>query len=250
MGLRYLVFFMLILSASPAGAFDFSLWEGLLDDHLSRGERDGVRAVLVDYKAVSADSRFGELLARLDGFDPAALSTREARLAFWINVYNIMAVKVVVDNYPLRSIKDAGGIFSPVWKKEAGRVGGRAYSLDEIEHSILRKMNEPRIHFAIVCASLSCPDLRDEPYRADRLNRQLNDAARTFLADPTKGLRADRGRSTLYLSSIFKWFAADFDARGGVLFYISRFVDAETREFIATGPRVRYMDYNWKLNGR
>jgi hypothetical protein len=130
-------------------------------------------------------------------------------------------------------------------------VAGRAYALDDIEHGILRKeFREPRVHFAIVCASLSCPDIRSEPFQGARLNAQLADAAATFLANPTKGLEPGPDGKTARVSSIFKWFADDFAAQGGVAQFIRRSADRATAARLAglTDRGLSYLDYDWSLN--
>ena len=152
-------------------------------------------------------------------------------------------------HYPIDSIRSIGGLFSPVWKKPAGEIAGRPYTLHEIEHEILRPMGEPRIHAAIVCASLSCPPLRREPYRAAELDAQLDDNSRRWLSDPRKGARIDRSSRTLHLSPILDWFAEDFD--GGVVAFVGAHLPADEAEWLrAQGRalRVRYFDYDWSLN--
>jgi len=145
-----------------------------------------------DYAAVLDSREFDKLIAGLESFSPAELRGRDESLAFWINVYNIFAVKLVRDYYPIEGIKDVGGIFSPAWIVPAGKVGGKMYTLYGIEHKILRSMNEPAIHFAIVCASVSCPDLRVEAYTASALNDQLKSQINRFLENREKGMRVDR----------------------------------------------------------
>ena len=122
--------------------------------------------------------------------------------------------------------------------------------MNEIEHEILRKMDEPRIHVAIVCASVSCPDLRLEAFKADSLNEQLNDQMKMFLQSSEKGMRIDKNNNRVYLSSIFKWFEDDFESRGGVLKFISNYVSPETaKELSDFRIDVSYLDYNWSVNG-
>ncbi len=180
----------------------------------------------------------------MEGFN-----TQEEKLAFWINAYNIMAVKMVLDHYPLKSIKDVAGLFSSVWKLNVGTVGGKARTLNEIEHDILRKMGEPRIHVAIVCASLSCPDIRPEAYTSERLHEQLDDQMKAFLANPQKGLQVEETNQRLYLSSIFKWFAEDFEAKGGVRPFLAKYVPERVSAYLKMDTfRLSYLDYNWNLN--
>jgi hypothetical protein len=138
-----------------------------------------------------------------------------------------------------------------VWKKTAGRVGGREVSLDEVEHRILRPMGEPRIHFAIVCASTSCPSLRREPFRPDRLDAQLDAQTRAFLADPRKGLALDRGERRVRLSKIFDWFAGDFGDDAGVIAFVTRHAPEADRPWLAEhagGLDLGYLPYDWAVN--
>jgi hypothetical protein len=172
----------------------------------------------VDYGSLLVNRAELDRLARgLARVDLAAMPDDEARIAFWINAYNLLAIKAVVDRYPVASIKDAGHLLWPVWKRKVGTVAGRERTLDGLEHDILRKhFREPRVHFAIVCASLSCPDLRREPYVAARLDAQLVQATRAFLANPAKGVAPGPEGRTARVSAIFKWFAGDWslnDAR-------------------------------------
>ena len=163
----------------------------------------------------------------------------------------MLAIDVVLRSYPLDSIKDAGSLLRPVWKRPAGTVAGRSVTLDEIEHQVLRPLGEPRIHAAIVCASVSCPSLRREAYRGERLEAQLEDALRRFLADPSKGSRLEAEAGVLRLSAIFDWFAGDFEARGGVRAYLApRLPEASARALRERGASLalRYFDYDWRLN--
>src|SRR5262249_41550332 len=144
-----------------------------------------------------------------------------------------------------------GSLLRPIWKRKIGAVGGTEYSLDEIEHGILRKaFKEPRVHLAIVCASLSCPDLRAEPYVAAGLEAQLDEQAAPFLPNPTKGLAPGQDGRTARVSVIFRWFAADFAAGGGVAAFVRAKAPPEVRERIRllTDAGLGYLDYDWSLN--
>ena len=139
--------------------------------------------------------------------------------------------------------------FSPVWGKTAGVVGGKGITLDEIEHGILRKMGEPRIHIAIVCASVSCPDLRTESYTEKKLNTQLDDQMKSLLANRGKGLHIDRQKGKIYISSIFKWFKKDFESSGGVVEFITPYSPEQDRKYLEEkNYKVSYLDYDWGLN--
>ena len=195
------------------------------------------------------------LASYLDGLSSACADdyarwSRAERLAFWINAYNAFTVKLVLDHYPIASIRRIGWLpgaaFREAFIPMPGLKGGNV-SLDDIENGTLRAdFREPRIHFALVCASRSCPVLRGEAYRAADLDRQLDDQARTFLADRTKN-RFDPASNTLHLSSIFKWFRTDFEAGAGSLpAYVGRYLSDPRAT--APGVRIEFLDYDWSLN--
>ncbi len=224
-------------------ALDWSAYDALLAAHVTSGERNGIHHHRVDYQAVRQDPRYAQALALIANFPIAQLTERNARLAFYINAYNLYAIKMVIDHLPLESIRDVGSLFSPVWGKEAGIIGGKPVSLDEIEHEILRPMGEPRVHFAIVCASLSCPNLRTEAFTAEKLEQQLDDQTRSFLHDSSKGLALEVNR--VRVSQIFDWFGEDFEAAGGVESFLRRY-----RE-LPSSIRLRAdLPYDWSLNAR
>ena len=128
-------------------------------------------------------------------------------------------------------------------------IAGKMRTLNEIEHEILRKMDEPRIHVAIVCASVSCPDLRSEAYTVDKLDSQLDDQLRLFLVNTEKGLRVDTKKGRIYLSSIFKWFKEDFESKGGVRKYLAPYAPESTKAALKNNKlSVYYLDYDWDLN--
>ncbi len=237
------LFSLLLILAFPAVAEepDWGDYAAVLADHVRPVTRHGVRLHGVDYPALARDPRFRRALAAVEGFDPARLDGRAERLAFHINAYNLFALRLVADHWPLASIRDLGHWYRSVWDETAGRLGGRPVTLGHIEHQVLRPMGEPRIHLAIVCASVSCPDLRREPYTAARLEAQLEDRARRFLANPGKGLRLEGG--VAHVSSIFDWFAEDFDAVGGVAAFVRRH-----RPGLAAVPIQADLPYDWSVN--
>jgi hypothetical protein len=239
-----------LMSVVPIAAFDFSDWDALIKKHVNPKKVDGVMINAVNYKNLKNDGDFKKLFSRLNLVRENSLKTREEKLVFWINTYNILSAKMVADRFPIKSIKDAGSFFSPVWEKPAGLVAGKKRTLNEIEHEILRKMNEPRIHVAIVCASVSCPDLRLEAFTADKLNEQLIDQMKRFLQSSEKGMRMDKKNNRVYLSLIFKWFKDDFESMGGVLKVISNYVSPEAAKALMNPSiDVSYFDYNWGING-
>lgn len=249
--LKPCVVIALLAGALPAVAADNDAYARLLRAHVRPGEIGGIRLYLVDYRAVKADPAYAEALATLAGTRVEALGSDAEREAFWINAYNLLAIKAVLDQYPTASIKDGGSLLSPIWKKSIGAVGGTPYSLDAIEHGVLRKaFREPRVHFAIVCASLSCPDLRPEPFVATRLGAQLDEQVAAFLGNPTKGLAPGPDGRTARVSSIFKWFAGDFESSGGVAAFIRAKApsDVAGRVRALTDAGLSYLDYDWSLN--
>ncbi|MEE9258255.1 MAG: DUF547 domain-containing protein [Nitrospinaceae bacterium] len=241
--------FPVLFAVSQAQAFDFPGWDALLKKYAAPAVIDGVRLNGLDYRQLKSDPEFPKLVDGLKSVSPGDLKSVHDKLSFWINVYNILAVKTVLDNYPVDSIKDVGSIFKSVWKRDAGVVAGKMRTLHEIEHEILRKMGEPRIHVAIVCASVSCPDLPPDAFAAQRLDDQLDTQMKAFLENQGKGMRVDREKKKIYLSSIFDWFEDDFEPKGGVREFISRYVSPEHKKLLGD-PKVKisYLDYNWKVN--
>ncbi|WP_265240717.1 DUF547 domain-containing protein [Muriicola sp. Z0-33] len=159
------------------------------------------------------------------------------RLAYYINLYNAATVKLVLDNYPVQSIKD---IDSP-WGKKRVRVGGKMLSLGHIEHKILRKMNEPRIHFAINCASFSCPKLLNEAFVAQSIPSQLQRVTIDFINDKTRNIIT---KDRLQLSNIFKWYKKDFTHSSS----LAEYINAYTNESIESNAKIQFLKYNWNLN--
>jgi hypothetical protein len=199
----------------------------------------------VDYVSLKNNpSILDNYLRKVAGLDNDVLNSmpENEKIAFYINVYNAITLKVIVDYYPVKSIKDIRG----VWDKIKFKVAGRELTLNRIEHEILRnEFKEPRIHFALVCASGGCPKLAGEPFSGKNLDEQLDREARKFINDETK-VKLDRNRGALYISSIFKWFNEDF---GDVIKFISRYLSGEDAEFIEkTKPKIRYLHYDWSLN--
>lgn len=168
----------------------------------------------------------------------------DEKLAFLINAYNAFTLELIIQHYPVKSIKDIGGWFSSPWKMDFFYLFGEKHTLDDIEHQMIRKwFDEPRIHFALVCAARSCPPLKAVPYVASKLDRQLSEAAENFLNDSERN-RLDSSSNTLYLSSIFKWYGSDFDTKYGSLKnYVSRFYGVDPDEV-----SVNYLTYDWSLN--
>ena len=216
--------------------FDHSLY----GEVLARFVKDGN----VDYIGLKNNrSILDAYLKKVSELSPGVLNSmpRNEKIAFYLNVYNALTLKVIVENYPVKSIKDIPG----VWDKIKFKVATKELTLNNIEHDILRKeFREPRIHFALVCASRSCPELSDNPFSGTDLSEQLNREAHKFINDKTRN-RLDRDNKILYLSSIFKWFKEDF---GEPIEFVSRYMSKEDVKIIQQGVRVKYLNYDWSLN--
>lgn len=229
------------------GAFDHG--HASFDAVLKRHVRDG----LVDYAALKANPRpLDGYLAALGAVPPAEFKTwsEPQRLSFLINLYNAATLRLIIDHYPLKSIRSIGLLPGAAWKKQGVSLFGEKVSLDHVEHGLIRKeYPDARAHFALVCAAIGCPPLRREPFVAARLGEQLDDQGRVFLAQTEKN-RVDAATRTVWLSPIFKWFAGDFEAgAGSVLKFATPFFPPEARRALATGEfTVKFSDYDWALN--
>jgi len=216
-------------------------YNALLHDYVHAGNKASIKANLVNYDAWAKDPRHEQARKALAEVDVSTLDPQALKV-FWINAYNLLTIDLIVNNSGVKSIKDLGTLLQSPWKAHSWSIAGKAYTLDEIEHGILRKMHDPRIHMAIVCASLSCPDLRNEAYQGKTLDSQLNDQAQKFLSNPTKGLSGNSAGLTL--SPIFKWFAEDFGGEKGVLIFIKKYKFDVSESTVIND----YFDYDWNLN--
>jgi hypothetical protein len=235
---------------SLAGAdrrVDHSAWHRLLQQYVdAKG--------LVDYRTWKATDRpaLDRYLQGLAKVDPAKLADKSERLAFWINAYNALTIKGMLKFHPTPSIKKHTAVLwgFHFWDDVRLTVGGTERSLDHIEHQILRTMDEPRIHFAIVCASMSCPRLRNAAYTGPKLEAQLAAAAREFFTD-RKHFRVTASSTTVYASSILKWFRADFGGTDATLLAFARkwTTDPARRALLERpGLTIDWLDYDWSIN--
>ncbi len=222
------------------------LYGALLEDHTREGRNDGLAVRLVDYPALTGDERWSSLIALLATYPKEELSSAEARKAFYLNAYNILAMDMVLSNWPLRSLRSVGSLVNPVWKHDAGVVAGDPVTLSYLEHDLLRAMGDPRVHMAINCASLSCPDLRHEPYKAAVIDEQLDDQVMRFLDQDYKGMLLDSENQRVRLSSIFDWFEEDFESAGGV----EQFVRGYRPDLPEAWEMDADLPYNWGVNGK
>ncbi len=211
--------------------FNHGIWADLLQSHVSENGN-------VDYIAFKADNaKLQEYINVLAENVPNNSWANEEKLAYWINAYNALTVDLILRNYPVESIKD---IKNP-WKQRLWKLGDNMYDLDEIEHDILRNMNEPRIHFAIVCASYSCPKLQNEAFTAEKLDQQLTKATKEFLTDKN---RNEISENSITISKIFDWFSKDFTKNGSLIDFLNLYTEVN----ISPNAKKRYKDYNWDLN--
>ena len=234
-----LVFGAPVASAQDLEAvIDWSRWDAILHETVIDGR--------VDYGAIAADPGFTATVADIANADLAE-ADRESLLAFSINAYNVLAVKGILDGHsPASSFGKLRFFF-----RDKYTVAGEELSLHAFEKEHIRTLDEPRIHFAIVCASASCPPLRSEAYLPQKLDEQLDDNARRFLNDSAKN-RYDLDSGVARVSKILKWFSEDFEAAAGtVQRYIAPFVDDEEVAAALREDRLklRYLKYDWSLNG-
>lgn len=218
------------------------LWDQLVKAHV---KSDGK----VDYRRFIQDKpKLDQYLTLISENAPDRKTwSKNEQLAYWINAYNAFTVKLIVDNYPVESIRDLGprlkipGI-KDVWHYKFFKIGGVESSLDEIEHAILRKeFNEPRIHFAINCASVSCPPLLNEAFAPEKMDAQLAKVAITFINDPIRNrIAADQAQ----VSSIFSWFKEDFTTKGSLIDFLNLYSKVKIRP----SAKISYLDYDWDLN--
>ncbi|MDC7999583.1 DUF547 domain-containing protein [Aequorivita todarodis] len=219
-------------TANSSVNVDHSQWDKLLKKYV---DDEG----MVNYKGFKKDeAKLNEYLQMLSEKNPTDDWSVQELLAYYINLYNAATVKLIVENYPVKSIKDIDG----AWTKGRVAVGDKMLSLGGIENGILRKMNEPRIHFAINCASISCPKLLDEAYTAAKINEQLERATGVFINSDKNEISASNPK----VSSIFDWYAKDYKVNGkqDVIGFINKYSNTK----INPGATLSYKNYNWELN--
>lgn len=223
---------------SESELISHEIWDTLLRQYVSEQGN-------VDYKGFLRDSvKFNQYLDLLRQHHPSDKNwSREAQMAYWINAYNAFTVKLIIDHYPTKSIKDIkNGIpfINTVWDIKFIKIEDRTYDLNNIEHGILRpKFKDPRIHTVVNCASISCPKLSNHAYIAEKLDEQLDQAARDFINDESKNKISANNPQ---ISSIFKWYSMDFDS---VIDFINKYSNTK----IDKKTNLDYLEYDWGLNG-
>lgn len=231
-----------LLPRLRAAEVDHSIYAELLSKFVT----DGV----VNYRGFkNAEQRLDDYLKVLEITETKSLSRHE-QYAFYINAYNAWTIKLILSGYPgVQSIKDLGSIFKSPWKKKIARIDGSVIALDDIEHGIIiPRFRDPRVHFALNCASKGCPPLISEPYLGRMIDRQLDRSTRAFLNDPERNYLAG---DTLYVSKIFKWYKEDFG--NYIIQFIIKHSDNSLRNNLLQKESritVKYHEYDWSLNGR
>jgi hypothetical protein len=246
-----LMFSLFILNSiqqeTSAETFDHSIFDRILKQYV---DHKG----MVDYNRISKDLRFKEYMDSLKSVKVEELS-RNGQLAFWLNAYNAVTIDKVIKWKPKKSVRET--VFPGVWTSTKffttrdHLVAGRRLSQDDIENEILRRdFKEPRIHFAIVCASSSCPPLARFAFTKENVQAKLEEETRNYI-NSSRGTRVDYAENTLYLSKIFDWFSDDFKFKfGSVLGFIKPYLSKEAMSFLTRDPKISYIHYDWALNAR
>jgi hypothetical protein len=239
--LSALIITLFFITHIVLGGVSHEKWDQLLKKYVTEHGIVNYEGFLKDKKKIN------EYLEYLNQNPPQNKWTNYEKLAFWINTYNAATVKLIVDNYPVQSIQDLQPTLRipfiyDVWHKEFFKIGGKNRSLDEVEHEILRKeFDEPRIHFAINCASVSCPKLRNEAYDAGKLDEQLNAQARYFI---NTNRYNQISSNHIKISRIFLWFVSDFTKNSLLINFLNKYSDVKIEE----DAKIEYLDYDWGLN--
>ncbi len=230
---------LFLATAAVASARTFDQTYSELNQVLEPRVMDG----RVDYQGLKADPLpLKEFLSEAGALKESEFNAwnKNEQLAFLINLYNAATLQLIVDHYPVKSIKKAGSIFKGPWDQPVVPLFGKMITLNELEHGIIRKQyHEPRVHMALVCAAKGCPPLRSEAYTAEKLDAQLDDQSRTYLTSPA-GLVIDQSKGAARISSIFKWYGSDFSS-------VPDFIEKHSGKSL-NGLKIRYIDYDWSLN--
>jgi len=233
---------LVILISKPSHAYLDDL-DGLLKDHLKTVTYSGITYNGVDYDAWKSDKRHVQVRDEILAINPNDLNSNNARLAYWINAYNVLTIDLIIREGERETIKNLGGVISSPWKKHKWTINGQSKTLDSIEHDIIRKIGDARIHFAVNCAAKSCPDLRMESYRAETINEQLDDQVRSAFENETKIYKNDEGDNQIHLTKIMDWYGEDFNDGNLILWlkpYLGNAINDDTS--------IDFYGYDWSLN--
>lgn len=233
---KLLIFSFVILysmsSLLAQNAFDHSIWDKILKNHVTADGQVDYRNILKEQKNLQS------YLHALSNNAPDFQRTDKEALAFWINAYNAFTVSLILEHYPLKSITD----IDKAWDTPFIHLGEKILSLNQIEHEIIRPVfKESRIHFALVCAAKSCPKLLNEAYDPERLDEQLEQQGKAFINNPTKNRISEH---EVRISKLFSWYPDDFTREGSLQEYLNNFSNTT----ISPDAVINYMEYNWDLN--
>jgi hypothetical protein len=211
--------------------FDHSIFNNLLNKYVTDDGNINYSG-FINHKKI-----FKSYLTALSENPPQNNWTKEDKLAYWMNTYNAFTIKLIIDNYPTKSIKN----IKDAWSSRFFKIGGKWYNLQDVEHKILRKMNDPRIHFGINCASFSCPPLLNRVFTAATVSNDLDFLAHRFINDPERNTISE---NNIQVSKIFQWYAKDFKIKGTLIEYLNKYSDVTIKK----STKKSYKKYNWNLN--
>ncbi|MEX6634505.1 DUF547 domain-containing protein [Hyphococcus lacteus] len=228
---------------------DHSEWAIILETYVDANTEDGVNRFFYSEVTGPDKKRLKSYIKFLAQIDPTALNKEES-FAYWANLYNALTVDLILDNYPIESIKDIKPsvfAFGP-WKMDVVKVSGQELSLDDIEHGILRAYwTDARIHYAVNCASIGCPNLRAVPFSGQSLERDLESAARAYINHP-RGAHVD-SEGRLILSSIYDWYSDDFgESDSAIIAHLSLYADDDLASKLSSIKKIHNYNYDWSLN--
>ena len=228
----YLLFIIATFQLNIFAQVEHTQWNAILQNYVSDEGN-------VNYNSIKENSEaLNDYLELLSENHPSVDWNQSEALAYWINAYNAFTVKLIIDHYPVSSIKD----IKNAWDLNFIKIGGKDYSLNHIEHEIIRKMNEPRIHFALVCAAVSCPKLYNQAFTASTLEADLSKLTKEFLSDNSKNNLTEK---RVEISKIFQWFEKDFKQNGGSLI---DFLNSYSEVNISPKAKKSFNKYDWRLN--
>lgn len=251
--LMFMVVFSLPVNASDKKTFDHSVFHNVLQKYVNENG-------YVDYASLKNDrgdlDSYVETLGRTSPTNsPSLFPDKNSKLAYWINAYNAFTLRGVIDNYPTKSVRDIHAVYGFFWRIKFN-AGGKKMSLRALENEIIRKFDEPRIHFAIVCASEGCPRLSREAYTGEHLDSQLETQAKKFINEE-RNVKFDTKANSIQMSKIFDWFAEDFlvafpgeKDKKKVTEYLKLYLNSSSRQNLQQlkASKIEYIEYDWRIN--
>tara|TARA_R110002153_G_scaffold240661_6_gene395418 strand:+ start:2127 stop:2849 length:723 start_codon:yes stop_codon:yes gene_type:complete len=215
-----------------------AVFNDVLQKHVTK---DGI----VDYKSFKNDeAKLDSFISYLEKTSPDNSWSENKQKAFWINAYNAYTIKIILENYPLKSILDIKQDDKTAWKIPFAKIGGKTYTLDFIEHEILRKnFSDPKIHVGVNCASGSCPKLGNLAFTEENIEAELTRLMKDFINDASRNKISEK---KIQISEIFNWFKEDFTKNGSIIDFLNNYSETE----ISPKAKISYLKYNWTLNGK